>query len=336
MAERSETASAGVPQARRATSRRSAAFDRDTDADLVRVYLDEIGGTALLSAEEEVALARRIEAGLYAERLLAEAGEPGGPRLRAPRRRELDGIAADGLVAKDHMVRANLRLVVSVAKKFAGRDAAFLDVVQEGNLGLIRAVEKFDYTRGFKFSTYATWWIRQAIQRGMGELGRTVRLPVHVVEEVSRLRRAERTLSAALGRHPSADEIATELGIETARVEELASLSRTPVSLDTVVGNDADLRIADLVVDDAEISAAELAEHQAMIDQLRGMIAALPERQAAVLDLRYGLRDGQSRTLADIGAQLGMTRERVRQIEKDALAKLRGSGPDAPLLAWAG
>ncbi|MGQ0631481.1 MAG: sigma-70 family RNA polymerase sigma factor [Sporichthyaceae bacterium] len=335
MSERSETTSAGVPRARRASSRVSAA-GRDIDADLVRVYLDEIGGTALLSAEEEVDLARRIEAGVYAERLLAEAAAPGGDRLRAPRRRELAGIAADGLAAKDHMVRANLRLVVSVAKKFAGRDAAFLDVVQEGNLGLIRAVEKFDYTRGFKFSTYATWWIRQAIQRGMGELGRTVRLPVHVVEEVSRLRRAERTLSATLGRHPSAEEIALELGIELSRVEELTRLSRTPVSLDTVVGNDADLRIADLVVDDAEISAAELAEHQAMIDQLRGMIAALPERQAAVLDLRYGLRDGQTRTLADIGAQLGMTRERVRQIEKDALATLRGTGPDAPLLAWAG
>ncbi|HEY3604390.1 MAG TPA: sigma-70 family RNA polymerase sigma factor [Sporichthyaceae bacterium] len=303
------------------------------DPDLVRFYLDEIGATALLTAEQEVDLAKRIEAGVFARHLLDDATE-NKTRLGPRRRRELLELAADGEAARDHMVRANLRLVVSVAKKFSGRDAPFLDIVQEGNLGLIRAVEKFDYGRGYKFSTYATWWIRQAIQRGLGELGRTVRLPVHVVEELSRLNRVERTMGAALGRRPSADELAAELEIEAGRVVELRRLNRAPVSLDAQVGEDGETRIADLICDDDAVAAAEIAEHNAMITQLRSMVAALPERQAAVLTMRFGLRDGVPRTLAEIAAPMGLTRERVRQLEKDALATLRGTDESAPLQAW--
>jgi RNA polymerase sigma factor (sigma-70 family) len=303
------------------------------DPGLVRFYLDEIGSTALLTAEQEVELAKRIEAGVYARRLLDEAAE-NKTRIGPRRRRELLELAADGEAARDHMVRANLRLVVSVAKKFSGRDAAFLDIVQEGNLGLIRAVEKFDYSRGYKFSTYATWWIRQAIQRGLGELGRTVRLPVHVVEELSRLNRVERTMGNALGREPTIAEMAAELEMEPQRVVELRRLNRAPVSLDAQVGDDGETRIADLICDDDAVAAAEIAEHNAMITQLRSMVDALPERQAAVLTMRFGLRDGVPRTLAEIAAPMGLTRERVRQLEKDALATLRGSGKEAPLQAW--
>ncbi len=304
------------------------------DPDLVRFYLDEIGTTALLTAAQEVELAKRIEAGLFAASLLTDAKQRGGRRLSPNRRADLERLAADGVVAKDHMVRANLRLVVSVAKKFAGRDAAFLDVVQEGNLGLIRAVEKFDYARGYKFSTYATWWIRQAIQRGLGELGRTVRLPVHVAEELSKLNRLERTMNAQLGREPSLEELAAEIELPVERVVELRRLGRTPVSLDAAVGDDGETRIADLICDDDAVAAAEIAEHNAMLTQLRSMVKSLPERQAAVLTMRYGLRDGKPRTLAEIAAPMGLTRERVRQLEKEALATLRD--PESELLAWAG
>ncbi|HUR75890.1 MAG TPA: sigma-70 family RNA polymerase sigma factor [Sporichthya sp.] len=308
--------------------------DETGDPDLVRFYLDEIGMTPLLTAEQEVDLSKRIEAGLFAERLLEESSKRGGKRIGAKRRLELENIAADGVIAKDHMVRANLRLVVSVAKKFAGRDANFLDVVQEGNLGLIRAVEKFDYSKGYKFSTYATWWIRQAIQRGLGELGRTVRLPVHVVEELSRLNRLERTMGAALGREPTAEELAEAFEGSVERVVELRRIGRSPVSLDQQVGDDGDTRIADLICDDDAVAAAEIAEHNAMLTTLRSMVRSLPERQATVLTMRYGLRDGKPRTLAEIAVPLGLTRERVRQLEKEALETLRG--PDSDLVAWAG
>jgi RNA polymerase sigma factor (sigma-70 family) len=306
------------------------------DPDLVRFYLDEIGATPLLSAEQEVALAKRIEAGVYARQLLDEAAERGGPRVGPRRRRELLDVVADGEGARDHMVRANLRLVVSVARKFSGRDVPFLDIVQEGNLGLIRAVEKFDYARGYKFSTYATWWIRQSIQRGLGEISRTVRLPVHVVEELSRLNRLERTLGTALGRDPTVAELAAELDIPEERVAELRLQNRVPVSLDSAVGEDGETPIADLIRDDDAMAAAEIAEHNAMIAQLRSMVAALPERQAAVLTMRFGLRDGVPRTLAEIAAPMGLTRERVRQLEKDALATLRDPESGAAMLAWAG
>ena len=306
------------------------------DPDLIRFYLDEIGTTALLNAEQEVELAKRIEAGLFAERLLDEAAQPGAQRVRPTRRTELERLVVDGDAAKEHMVRANLRLVVSVAKKFSGRDAAFLDIVQEGNLGLIRAVEKFDYARGYKFSTYATWWIRQAIQRGLGELGRTVRLPVHVVEELSKLNRLERTMNAALGREPTIEELAAEIDRPVERVVELRRLSRAPVSLDAAVGDDGETRIADLIEDRDALAAAEVAEHHALVAQLRSMVEALPERQATVLTMRYGLRDGKPRTLAEIAVPMGLTRERVRQLEKEALATLRDPESGAPLLAWAG
>ena len=314
--------------------RRSRRPDETGDPDLVRFYLDEIGMTPLLTAEQEVELSKRIEAGLYAERLLGESAAKGGKRLSVKRRLELEQLAADGVAAKDHMVRANLRLVVSVAKKFAGRDASFLDVVQEGNLGLIRAVEKFDYSKGYKFSTYATWWIRQAIQRGLGELGRTVRLPVHVVEELSRLNRLERTLGAALGRDPSVEELAEAFEAPVERIVELHHIGRMPVSLDQNVGDDGETRIADLICDDGAVAAAEIAEHNAMLTTLRSMVKSLPERQAAVLTMRYGLRDGKPRTLAEIAVPLGLTRERVRQLEKEALETLRG--PNSELVSWAG
>jgi len=319
-----------------ARPRRSAERAAGEDPDLVRFYLDEIGSTALLTADEEVELAKRIEAGVYARQLLDEAAERGGPRLGPRRRRELLDVAADGEAARDHMVRANLRLVVSVARKFSGRDVPFLDIVQEGNLGLIRAVEKFDYTRGFKFSTYATWWIRQSIQRGLGELSRTVRLPVHVVEELSRLNRLERTLGTALGREPTLAELAAELDLPVERVVELRAQNRAPVSLDTAVGDDGETRIADLICDDDAVAAAEIAEHNAMIAQLRSMVAALPERQAQVLMMRFGLHDGVPRTLAEIAVPMGLTRERVRQLEKAALETLRYPEDGKSLLAWAG
>jgi RNA polymerase sigma factor (sigma-70 family) len=303
------------------------------DPDLVRFYLDEIGSTALLTAEQEVDLAKRIEAGVFARQLLDEAAE-NKTRLGPRRRRELLDLAADGEAARDHMVRANLRLVVSVARKFAGRDVPFLDIVQEGNLGLIRAVEKFDYARGYKFSTYATWWIRQAIQRGLGELSRTVRLPVHVVEELSRLNRLERTLGTALGREPTIAELAAELELPEERIVDLRRQNRTPVSLDSAVGSDGETPIADLIRDDDAMAAAEIAEHNAMITQLRSLVAALPERQAAVLTMRFGLRDGVPKTLAEIAAPMGLTRERVRQLEKDALATLRDPETGAALIAW--
>jgi len=336
MASRSDTkdsAAASRPIARPRTGAERATGE---DPDLVRFYLDEIGATPLLTAAEEVELAKRIEAGLFARRLLDEAAAPGGPRLAPRRRRELLDVAADGVAARDHMVRANLRLVVSVARKFSGWDVAFLDIVQEGNLGLIRAVEKFDYTRGFKFSTYATWWIRQWIQRGLGELNRTVRLPVHLVEELGRLNRLERTLGATLGRDPTIAEVAAELDLPVERVVELRTQNRSPVSLDSAVGEDGETPIADLICDDGAVAAAEIAEHNAMIAQLRSMVAALPERQAKVLTMRFGLTDGVPRTLAEIAAPLGLTRERVRQLEKDALATLRDPETGAALLAWSG
>jgi RNA polymerase primary sigma factor len=304
------------------------------DRDLLGTYLAEIGRVPLLTAEEEVELAKRIEAGLYAEQLLHDA-EHGRP-LAVARRRELELVAADGAAAKEHMVRANLRLVVSVAKKFSGRDVPFLDVVQEGNLGLIRAVEKFDYARGYKFSTYAMWWIRQAIQRGLGELGRTVRLPVHVVEELTRLNRIERTLHTQLGREPTLEELAEETDRPVEKVVELRRLARHPISLDTPVGDDGDTLIGDLIEDDDAVQAADAAEFAALTKQLHELVESLPPRQATIVAMRYGLHDGRPRTLQEIAVHLGLTRERVRQLEKEALAELRHPDRSAPLLAWAG
>jgi RNA polymerase sigma factor (sigma-70 family) len=307
----------------------------DEDPDLVRFYLDEIGATRLLTAEQEVEIAKRIEAGLYAAQLMRDGAAHGRP-LTATQRRELEVVAADGVAAKEHMVRANLRLVVSVAKKFSGRDVPFLDVVQEGNLGLIRAVEKFDYARGFKFSTYAMWWIRQAIQRGLGELGRTVRLPVHVVEELTRLGRIERTLHTQLGREPTLEELAEETERSVERLVELRRLARHPISLDTPVGEDGDTLISDLIEDDDAVQAADAAEYAALTEQLHALVESLAPRQATIVSMRFGLHDGRPRTLQEIAEHLGLTRERVRQLEKEALAELRAPDRSAPLLAWAG
>jgi RNA polymerase sigma factor (sigma-70 family) len=291
-------------------------------ADLMRVYLNEIGRTPLLSAAEEVELSRRIEAGVYARELLRrhDAGEE---KIPAKRRRDLTLVAEDGAAAKDHMLRANLRLVVSVAKKFSNRGVPLGDIIQEGNVGLVRAVEKFDYAKGFKFSTYAMWWIRQAIGRGLPELARTIRLPVHVNEEVAKVARARRELLQKLNRTPEFDEIAELTGLKTERVAELSRLGRDPISLDATVGDGDDTVFGDLLVDTGGVTTEDTVEHRAMIGQLHEVIDRLPEREATIVRLRFGLYDGKPRTLDEIGRELGLTRERIRQLEKLALSKLR-------------
>nr|WP_245941629.1 sigma-70 family RNA polymerase sigma factor [Vallicoccus soli] len=303
-------------------------------ADLVRVYLTEVGRTPLLTAEQEVDLSERIEAGLYADHLLREAEEQ-GVELDPLRLRDLRALAHDGRDAKLHMVRANLRLVVSVAKKYSHRGVPFLDVVQEGNLGLIRAVEKFDYRKGYKFSTYAMWWVRQAIGRGLAEQARTIRLPVHVQEELSKVNRVRRDLSQELGRPATDEEVAEQTGHAPERVAELLRVSRDPISLDSPVGDEGDTSFGDLVVDDGGVSALDTVEHQAMIGELGKIIDQLPAREALIVRMRYGLADGRPRTLDEIGAQLGLTRERIRQLEKLALAKLRHPSATRQLLDWA-
>jgi RNA polymerase primary sigma factor len=330
-----ELATPGRSASDRATKRR--ADETYDDPDLVRFYLDEIGATPLLSAAEEVELAKRIEAGVYAERLLHEADAGGTKRrLSAKRRHELELAAQDGARARDHMIRANLRLVVSVAKKYSGRDVPFLDVIQEGNLGLIRAVEKFDYEKGFKFSTYAMWWIRQAIQRGMAEQSRTVRLPVHVVEDLSRLGRAQRELRLRLGREPSPEEVAAEADRPLDKVVELLKVARQPVSLDTPVGEDGETRVGDLIEDADALVASELVEFRGLADELRALVDTLAPREALIVAMRFGLYDGHPRTLQEIANHLGLTRERVRQLEKESLAALRDPERHRALLAWAG
>ncbi len=303
-------------------------------ADLVRVYLDEIGKTPLLSAIEEVELSKRIEAGLYAAELLRRAVADRA-KLAPRRRAALETVAADGRVAMEHMLRANLRLVVSVAKKHAHRGLPFLDVVQEGNLGLVRAVEKFDYAKGYKFSTYATWWIRQAISRGLAEQARTVRLPVHVHEEVNKLARVNRELSQKFERQPTEHELAEALGIGVARVLELRRVSRDVVSLDAPVGEDGETSFGDLVVDSEGTVVTDAVEQRALTDQLLSAVDSLPAREALILRLRYGLTDGTPHTLDEIGAVLGLTRERIRQLEKQALGALRAPEISAGLLDWA-
>ena len=303
-------------------------------ADLVRVYLDGIGRTPLLSAEEEVELAQRIEAGVYAAELLRRAAA-GELKATAKRRAELELLVADGDAAKNRMVRANLRLVVSIAKKYGHSGVPFLDIVQEGNLGLIRAVEKFDYRKGYKFSTYATWWVRQAIGRGLPENGRTIRLPVHIATEVAKVGRVERELLQSLGRTPTAEEIAEATGHEVARVEELRRVGRETVSLDTPVGDDGDTALADLVVPGDDTPPTAALESRQMLAELSRAIERLPEREATIVRLRYGLTDGKPRTMAEIGEVLGLSRERVRQLEREAMRQLRDPALNAGLLAWA-
>jgi RNA polymerase primary sigma factor len=286
--------------------------------DHVQLYLREMARTALLTAEEEVDLAKRYEAGLEAERLIGEA-----KKLPIKRRRQLNQVDRDGKRAKERLVQANLRLVVSVAKRYQGQGLPLLDLIQEGNLGLLRAVEKFDYRRGYKFSTYATWWIRQAVGRGVADKGRTIRLPVHMMERVRRALSMQRDLAESLGREPSMEELAEELGEEVGTVEELLTYARTPTSLETPVGEDGDAELGDFIEDRNADDPLEVAAKGLARQELLDVVAGLPERERIILELRFGLLDGEARTLDDVGRYFGLTRERIRQLEARALSKLR-------------
>ena len=303
--------------------------------DSVHTYLKSIGRTSLLTAEQEVDLAKRIEAGLFAEHKLETLGLEGGAGLDENFRRDLELVAEDGRRAKAHMLEANLRLVVSVAKKYSDRGLSLLDVVQEGNLGLIRAVEKFDYTKGYKFSTYAMWWIRQAIQRGFADSARTIRLPVHVLEMLSKLARVERDMHQRLGREPTPEELAVELDRTPDQIEELLRTSRQPISLDSTIGEDGETSIGDLIEDVDAPEASELVDRQLMAEQLRSALDALTPREATIMAMRFGLYDGNPHTLDEIGRALGLTRERIRQLEKQSLSKLRHPSRAQPLLDFA-
>ena len=298
--------------------------------DSVHTYLKSIGRTSLLTAEQEVDLAKRIKAGLFAEHKLETA-----TGLDEKLRRDLELVAEDGRRAKAHMLEANLRLVVSVAKKYSDRGLSLLDVVQEGNLGLIRAVEKFDYTKGYKFSTYAMWWIRQAIQRGFADSARTIRLPVHVLEMLSKLSRVERDMHQRLGREPTPEELAVELDRTPDQIEELLRTSRQPISLDSTIGEDGETSIGDLIEDVDAPEASELVDRQLMAEQLRSALDALTPREATIMAMRFGLYDGNPHTLDEIGRALGLTRERIRQLEKQSLSKLRHPSRAQPLLDFA-
>jgi RNA polymerase primary sigma factor len=298
--------------------------------DSVHTYLKSIGRTSLLTAEQEVDLAKRIEAGLYAEHKLETERDLPDDLIA-----DLEAVAADGRRAKAHMLEANLRLVVSVAKKYSDRGLSLLDVVQEGNLGLIRAVEKFDYTKGYKFSTYAMWWIRQAIQRGFADSARTIRLPVHVLEMLSKLSRVERDMHQRLGREPTPEELAVELDRTPDQIEELLRTSRQPISLDSTIGEDGETSIGDLIEDVDAPEASELVDRQLMADQLRHALDALTPREATIMAMRFGLYDGNPHTLDEIGKALGLTRERIRQLEKQSLSKLRHPSRAQPLLEYA-
>jgi RNA polymerase primary sigma factor len=295
--------------------------------DLVRLYLDEIGRAPLLDAAAEVELAQRIEAGLYARHLLDQLGRRRAVKLRLARRvatsGELAALAADGEAAKRAFIRANLRLVVSLARRYSRASMPLLDLIQEGNVGLVRAVEKFDYTRGYKFSTYATWWIRQSIGRAIAEQSRVVRLPVHQVEKLSRLARVRRDLAASLGRDPSDAEVAAEMELPLEAVAELDTISRAPASLDSLVGEDGGATLGDLV-DAADPGPEELVIERASRQQLSELIALLSPREHEVIRSRYGLQHGRRETYDEIASRLGVSRERARQIEREALERLRG------------
>ncbi|MCP2256848.1 RNA polymerase, sigma 70 subunit, RpoD [Streptoalloteichus tenebrarius] len=291
-------------------------------ADSVRAYLKQIGKVALLNAEEEVELAKRIEAGLYAAERLRRAEEE-SEKLSPQLRRDLRWIVRDGERAKNHLLEANLRLVVSLAKRYTGRGMAFLDLIQEGNLGLIRAVEKFDYTKGYKFSTYATWWIRQAITRAMADQARTIRIPVHMVEVINKLGRIQRELLQDLGREPTPEELAKEMDITPEKVLEIQQYAREPISLDQTIGDEGDSQLGDFIEDSEAVVAVDAVSFTLLQDQLQSVLATLSEREAGVVRLRFGLTDGQPRTLDEIGQVYGVTRERIRQIESKTMSKLR-------------
>ncbi|MDP9101410.1 MAG: RNA polymerase sigma factor [Actinomycetota bacterium] len=287
-------------------------------SDPVRMYLKEIGKVALLTAADEVDLAKRVEAGLFAsEKLVTTASMP--ERMR----RDLEAIQYDGAKAKRRLVEANLRLVVSIAKRYVGRGMLFLDLIQEGNLGLIRAVEKFDYTKGYKFSTYATWWIRQAITRAIADQARTIRIPVHMVETINKLLRVQRSLLQELGREPTPEEVGREMDLPPDKVMEIRKLAQEPVSLDTPIGEENDSHLGDFIEDNDAVVPADAASFILLQEQLESVLHSLSEREKKVIQLRFGLTDGHARTLEEVGREFGVTRERIRQIESKTLSKLR-------------
>ncbi len=288
-------------------------------ADPVKDYLKQIGKVPLLNAEQEVELAKRIEAGLFAEEKLAEGMDGPGSAARL----DMEWIAEDGRRAKNHLLEANLRLVVSLAKRYTGRGMLFLDLIQEGNLGLIRAVEKFDYTKGYKFSTYATWWIRQAITRAMADQARTIRIPVHMVEVINKLARVQRQMLQDLGREPTPEELAAELDMTPEKVIEVQKYGREPISLHTPLGEDGDSEFGDLIEDSEAIQPGEAVSFTLLQEQLHSVLDTLSEREAGVVSMRFGLTDGQPKTLDEIGKVYGVTRERIRQIESKTMSKLR-------------
>jgi len=299
---------------------RGAAADsgrRAATSDLVRIYLREIGRVPLLTAEDEVELAKTIEAGLFAEEKLT-----GGFPMLGAVHGDLVLLVGEGVRAKQRLIEANLRLVVSIAKRYIGRGLVFLDLIQEGNLGLIRAVEKFDYTRGYKFSTYATWWIRQAITRAIADQARTIRVPVHMVETINKLARVQRQLHQELGREASADEIAAEMGLEVERVAEIQRIAQEPVSLQSPIGEE-ESDLGDFIEDADAVVPIEAAAFIMLQDQLERVLDELAEREQRIIQLRFGLTDGHPRTLEEVGREFGVTRERIRQIESKTLAKLR-------------
>jgi len=288
-------------------------------AEPVKDYLRQIGKVPLLNAAQEVDLAKRIEAGLFADQKLAQAGLS----LSADARTDLEHVAEDGRRAKDHLLEANLRLVVSLARRYSGRGILFLDLIQEGNMGLIRGVEKFDYTKGYKFSTYATWWIRQAISRAMADQSRTIRLPAHMAEAISKLARVQRRMIQDLGREPTPDELAAELDMTPERVAEVRRYAREPISLHTPLGAESDSEFGDLIEDTEAIEPAEAVSFTLLQEHLHSVLGTLSEREAGVVSMRFGLADGQPKTLDEIGQVYGVTRERIRQIESKTMSKLR-------------
>ena len=309
-------------------------LDEDTPTtDLVRVYLNAIGKVKLLTAADEVDLSQRIEAGLYAEYLLHQHAT-GETKVPAKRRRDLQLLVEDGRAAKNHLLEANLRLVVSLAKRYQGKGMPLLDLIQEGNVGLVRAVEKFDYAKGYKFSTYATWWIRQALQRGIADQGRTIRVPVHMTEQITKVRRVQRELSQTLNRVPTTEEMAEAVGWTPARVDEVLGYDRVPVSLDTPVGSEGDSVLGDFISDGDAFHVADAVDHGFLQGHLHGALQSLPERSARILSLRFGLHDGRARTLDEVGRELGLTRERVRQIERESLRSLNESDGAETLRAF--
>ena len=301
--------------------------------DPVRIYLKEIGRVQLLTAAEEVNLAMKIEAGVEASKKI-EAANADGIELGRREIRRLSRVEQVGLDAKEQLVEANLRLVVSIAKRYVGRGMLFLDLIQEGNLGLIRAVEKFDYTKGFKFSTYATWWIRQAITRAIADQARTIRIPVHMVETINKLVRVQRQLLQELGREPTPEEIGREMDMEPERIREIQKISQEPVSLETPIGEEEDSQLGDFIEDENAVAPPDAASFVMMQEQIGAMLDRLSERERKVIVMRFGLEDGQPRTLEEVGREFGVTRERIRQIESKTLARLRHPSNSAALKGY--